>query len=64
MASNLRKLTDHLLGGELDRMIADGRGRGWSWELIAREIWILTGREICVTGQTVNNWASEEVKSA
>jgi len=57
--SDKRKLTDTLLGGQLDDLILTGRRDGKSWELIAREIWLRTERAISITGQTVANWAAD-----
>lgn len=61
MPSDKRLLTDALLSGGLDDLIIEGRRNGWSWDVIARTIWIRTDSKVYVTAQTVRTWGNELV---
>lgn len=60
--TTLRDLTDRVLGGELDRFLAERREAGLSYEQIARQL--LADHQINVAATTVWRWCSDLEESA
>lgn len=51
-----RRLADFIVPGGLDAYVAQHRGRGDSWQRIARDLYLDTDGELDITFQTLASW--------
>lgn len=54
--TTLRRLANHLLGGQLDQVVSELRSAGHSWDQISKEVWARTDKTVNVSGQTLQGW--------
>jgi len=60
-APPLFRLADLLLDGGLGEFLRAQRREDASWDTIAKELWLLTDRQVDVSGPTVQAWFERHI---